>query len=95
MLFSHEAALVGKKIRIRGSAENTNFKSIQDDDRRLRTTSLWVIINLTAVSAGAPGRALKFHTAGVLSRLKCLVNDPCLDVKVSYSGQRFPDLKNQ
>ncbi|KAI4340538.1 hypothetical protein MLD38_025364 [Melastoma candidum] len=52
------------------------------DDSRLRTAVLWIIINLTSPSSGAPGRSVKLCAVGVLSRLKCLVSDPCLEVKL-------------
>ncbi|KAK4780091.1 hypothetical protein SAY87_016197 [Trapa incisa] len=56
---------------------------LQSNDSHLRTASVWVIVNLTNPSClGASGRTVKLRNAGVISQLKNMVNDPCLDVKL-------------
>nr|XP_043634317.1 armadillo repeat-containing protein 8 [Erigeron canadensis] len=56
---------------------------LQSDVARLRTAAVWTIINLTiATGAGALARVVKLRNAGIVSQLKNMVNDPCLDVKL-------------
>lgn len=59
------------------------LKFLQNNDSRLRTASVWVMVNLTIPSClGASGRTVKLRNTGIISQLKNMVNDPCLDVKV-------------
>lgn len=58
---------------------------LQSDVAQLRTAAVWTIVNLTiATGAGALARVVKLRNAGIVSQLKNMVNDPCLDVKVSF-----------
>lgn len=59
------------------------IKFLQSNDGQLRTAAVWTVVNLTFPSSpGAYGRLVKLRNAGVVSQIKNMVNDPCLDVKV-------------
>ncbi|CAL1391109.1 unnamed protein product [Linum trigynum] len=51
-------------------------------DSRLRLATIWVLINLTLPSPGALKRQERLQNEGVLSIVRSMVNDPCLDVKI-------------
>ncbi|RAL43100.1 hypothetical protein DM860_009882 [Cuscuta australis] len=59
-------------------------KFLQSSDSRLRTAAVWALVNLTfpTSSPGTSARVVKLHNNGILSQLKNMVNDPCLDVKL-------------
>lgn len=58
---------------------------LQSDTAQLRTAAVWTIVNLTIpTGAGALARVVKLRNAGIVSQLKNMVNDPCMDVKVSF-----------
>lgn len=62
------------------------IKILQNDDSRLRTAAVWALVNLTLpTTTGALGRVVKLRNAGIVSQLKSMCNDPCLDVKVVNS----------
>ncbi|MCD7446350.1 hypothetical protein HAX54_005957 [Datura stramonium] len=64
-------------------SESIMFKFLHSDDSRLRTAAVWALVNLTFPSScGAVGRVMKLRNAGIVSQLKNMVNDPCLDVKL-------------
>ncbi|KAK4356525.1 hypothetical protein RND71_025496 [Anisodus tanguticus] len=64
-------------------SESIMFKFLHSDDSRLRTAAVWALVNLTfPSSSGAFGRVMKLRNAGIVSQLKNMVNDPCLDVKL-------------
>ncbi|CAN4119880.1 unnamed protein product [Withania somnifera] len=64
-------------------SESIMFKFLHSDDRRLRTAAVWALVNLTfPSSSGAFGRVIKLRNAGIVSLLKHMANDPCLDVKL-------------
>ena len=59
------------------------IKFLQSSDSQLRTATVWTIINLTFPSIpGAFDRLAKLRNAGIVSQLKNMVHDPCLEVKV-------------
>ncbi|KAM2057849.1 hypothetical protein ACFX16_030489 [Malus domestica] len=59
------------------------LKFLQSNENQLRTASVWAIVNLTFPSSpGAFSRLVKLHDAGIVSQVKSMVNDPCLDVKL-------------
>lgn len=59
------------------------LKFLRSNDSRLRTVTVWAIINLTFPSSpGAFGRVVRLRGATIFSQLKTMVNDPCLDVKL-------------
>ncbi|XP_017983156.1 PREDICTED: armadillo repeat-containing protein 8 isoform X3 [Theobroma cacao] len=56
---------------------------LQSNDSQLRTATVWTIVNLTCRSSpGAFGRLVKLRNAGIVSQIKNMVNDPCVDVKL-------------
>ncbi|XP_056169177.1 uncharacterized protein LOC115678060 isoform X1 [Syzygium oleosum] len=55
---------------------------LHSNENQLRTASVWVLLNLTTFCPGAAGRVLKLRNAGIVSQLKSMANDPCLDVKL-------------
>ncbi|KAL2316603.1 hypothetical protein Fmac_030479 [Flemingia macrophylla] len=58
-------------------------QSLRSFDSRLRTSAVWVIVNLTSpASPGAFGRILKLRIVGIVSQIKRMANDPCMDVKL-------------
>lgn len=60
-------------------------KFLQSDNSQLRIAAVWTIINLTLPSSTcALDRVTKLRNAGVVSQIKNMVNDPCLDVKVMF-----------
>ncbi|XP_060216021.1 uncharacterized protein LOC132643578 isoform X2 [Lycium barbarum] len=64
-------------------SESIMFKFLHSDDSRLRTAAVWALVNLTfPSSSGAFGRVMKLRNAGIVSQLKNMVNDPCLDLRV-------------
>ncbi|KAG6762327.1 hypothetical protein NC652_023085 [Populus alba x Populus x berolinensis] len=59
------------------------IKFLQSSDSRLRTAAVWVIVNLTFPSCpGAFGRLVQLKNAGIISQIRNMVNDSCLDVKL-------------
>ncbi|MBA0558174.1 hypothetical protein Golob_015203, partial [Gossypium lobatum] len=65
--------------------KNQSFvvKFLQSNDSQLRTATVWTIVNLTCPSSpGAPCRLEKLRNAGIVSQIKNMVNDPCVDVKL-------------
>ncbi|KAM1041056.1 hypothetical protein TB1_029620 [Malus domestica] len=59
------------------------LKFLQSNENQLRTASVWAIVNLTFPSSPcAFSRLVKLHDAGIVSQVKSMVNDPCLDVKL-------------
>lgn len=56
---------------------------LQSNDNDLRASALWVIVNLTFPSSrGAFSRIVKLRNLGIVSQVKRMVNDSCMDVKV-------------
>lgn len=49
----------------------------------LRTAAVWMIVNLTFPCPGAFGRLVQLKNAGMVSQIRNMVNDSCLDVKVT------------
>ncbi|XP_051143565.1 uncharacterized protein LOC127259988 [Andrographis paniculata] len=63
--------------------ETILLKFLQSDNSQLRTAAVWAIVNLTfPSSSGAFSRSAELRNAGIVSQLKNMVNDPCLDVKL-------------
>lgn len=68
------------------NAQSIMVTMLQSHVARLRTAAVWTIVNLTiATGVGALARVVKLRNAGIVSQLKNMVNDPCLDVKVFFS----------
>ena len=65
--------------------KNQSFmiKFLQSNDSQLRKATVWTVVNLTCASSpGAFGRLEKLCNAGIVSQIKNMINDPCVDVKV-------------
>ena len=80
----HKEAVMQQRIP-QGDNGTQSFilKFLQSNENQLRTASVWAIVNLTFPSSpGALSRLVKLHDAGVVSQVKSMVNDPCLDVKL-------------
>lgn len=83
----HKEAVM-QQLLPQGSNNDNDTQSImvtmlQSDVAQLRTAAVWTIVNLTiATGAGALARVVKLRNAGIVSQLKNMVNDPCLDVKL-------------
>ncbi|XVF69636.1 hypothetical protein PTKIN_Ptkin11bG0097600 [Pterospermum kingtungense] len=56
---------------------------LQSNDSQLRMATVWTIVNLTCTSSpGAFVRLEKMRNVGIVSQIKNMVNDPCVDVKL-------------
>ncbi|XP_022873639.1 armadillo repeat-containing protein 8-like isoform X3 [Olea europaea var. sylvestris] len=65
------------------NTQTSFIKFLQSTDSRLRIAAVWALVNLTFPnSPGACRRVIKLLNAGIISQLKTMVNDPCLDVKL-------------
>lgn len=87
----HKEAVMNQLFPQAGNdTEAILVKFLQSSNNQLRTAAVWAIVNLTfPSSSGACGRITELCNAGIVTQLKNLVNDPCLDVKVSnrYPGE--------
>ncbi|KAI3905637.1 hypothetical protein MKX01_036546, partial [Papaver californicum] len=65
-----------------GCTQSVIIKFLQGSDSQLRTASVWGVVNLTYPgSPGASDRYARLRDAGIISQIKSMVNDPCLDAK--------------
>ncbi|CAK9164686.1 unnamed protein product [Ilex paraguariensis] len=80
---SHKEAVMHQLFPQAGNNSNSVMvKFLRSNDSRLRTAASWALVNLSFPSCpGASGRVIKLRNAGVVSQLKNMMNDPCLDVK--------------
>ncbi|CAM8889219.1 unnamed protein product [Rhodiola kirilowii] len=78
---THKDAVMHK---VAPEAIGYTIKFLQSTDSRLRTATIWTIVNLTHPSSpGAHRRVERLHDAGIISQIKTMVNDEsCLDVKL-------------
>ncbi|CAN4121008.1 unnamed protein product [Withania somnifera] len=77
-----EAVMQGLFPPLANDSESIMFKFLHSDDSRLRTAAVWALVNLTfPSSSGAIGRVMKLRNAGIVSLLKHMANDPCLDLR--------------
>lgn len=83
----HRDAVMHQLVRqADNGTQSFMIKFLQSSDCQLRTAAVWTIINLTFPSVpGAFGRLVKLRNAGIVSQVKSMVNDPCLEVKVGLS----------
>ncbi|XP_076935395.1 uncharacterized protein LOC143602027 isoform X2 [Bidens hawaiensis] len=66
-----------------GDTQSIMVTMLQSDVAQLRTAAVWTIVNLTfPPRAAASARVVKLRNAGIVSQLKNMANDPCLDVKL-------------
>ncbi|KAL2510840.1 ARM repeat superfamily protein [Abeliophyllum distichum] len=78
-----EAAMDQLFPQVGNDTQTILIKFLQSTDSRLRIAAVWALVNLTFPnSPGACGRVIKLRNAGIVSQLKTMVNDPCLDVKL-------------
>ena len=81
--FHKEAVLHQLLLQVNNGTQAFILKFLQSNDSQLRTAAIWTIINLTFPSSpGASSRVVKLRNAGIVSQIKTMVNDPCVDVKV-------------
>ncbi|XP_044482366.1 armadillo repeat-containing protein 8 isoform X2 [Mangifera indica] len=80
----HKEAVMNQLLpQAENGTQSCMMKFLQSNDSRLRTAAVWAIVNLTySSSPGAFSRLVKLHNAGIVSQMKNMVNDPCLDVKL-------------
>ncbi|VAH91469.1 unnamed protein product [Triticum turgidum subsp. durum] len=59
---------------------------LQSKDKQLRVATLWCILNLIYPNSDSSStRVARLQNAGVISQVKNMINDPCLDCKVLLS----------
>jgi len=88
--FHKEAVMRQLLAQADNGAQSFVIKFLQSSDSRLRTAALWVIVNLTFPSCpGAFGRLVQLKNAGIVSQIRNMVHDSCLDVKVSKLALGF------
>lgn len=81
--FHKEAVMHQLLPQVNNGAQAFIFKFLQSNDSQLRTAAIWAIINLTFPSCpGASDRVKKLRKAGIVSQIKTMINDPCVDVKL-------------
>ncbi|XAR62337.1 hypothetical protein NMG60_11017061 [Bertholletia excelsa] len=81
--FYKEAVINQLLPQMGNNTDSILVKHLQSNDSRLRTAAVWTIVNLTFPGIpGAHDRVLKLRNSGIVSQLKNMVNDPCLDVKL-------------
>ncbi|KAL6502996.1 hypothetical protein OROHE_024164 [Orobanche hederae] len=80
----HKEAVMSQFFPQTGDDKETVLvKFLQSGNSQLRTATVWNIVNLTFPSSpGVCGRITELCNAGIVSQLKNMVNDPCLDVKL-------------
>ncbi|KAF3972312.1 hypothetical protein CMV_004171 [Castanea mollissima] len=81
--FHKEAVMHQLLLQVNNGTQAFILKFLQSNDSQLRTATIWTIINLTIPSSpGASSRVVKLRNAGIVSQIKTMVNDPCVDVKL-------------
>ncbi|XP_050275016.1 uncharacterized protein LOC126717379 [Quercus robur] len=81
--FHKEAVMHQLLLQVNNGTQAFILKFLQSNDSQLRTAAIWTIINLTFPSSpGASSRVVKLRNAGIVSQIKTMVNDPCVDVKL-------------
>ncbi|XP_057550706.1 uncharacterized protein LOC130828754 [Amaranthus tricolor] len=80
----HKEAVLQQLLPPAGSNDQSVIvKHLQSSDDRLRTATVWTLVNLTTPSSpGAYARFVKLQNAGVYTQIKNMTCDPCLDVKL-------------
>ncbi|KAJ4971447.1 hypothetical protein NE237_004546 [Protea cynaroides] len=84
----HKEAVMHQVLAPEASDCSQSFvtKFLQNNDSRLRTAAVWCVVNLTYPdSPGGSNRIERLQNAGVISQIKKMVNDPCLDAKFRCS----------
>lgn len=84
--FHKEAVLHQLVPQADNGTQSFIVKFLQSSNSQLRTAAVWTIINLTLpLVPSACSRLVKLRNAGIVSQVKSMVNDPCLEVKVGLS----------
>lgn len=80
----HKEAVMHQLVpEVDNGAQSLILKFLQSNESQLRIAAVWTIVNLTFPSSpDAFSRFIKLHNAGIVSQVKSMINDPCLDVKV-------------
>ncbi|XP_057953450.1 uncharacterized protein LOC131147850 isoform X2 [Malania oleifera] len=81
--FHKEAVMHQILAQAGNSSQSVMLKFLQSNDSQLRTAAIWAIVNLIfPCSPGAFSRLVKLRDAGIVSQIKNMIEDPCLDVKL-------------
>ncbi|KAL6199724.1 hypothetical protein ACLB2K_029507 [Fragaria x ananassa] len=80
----HKEAVMHQLLpEVDNGAQSLILKFLQSNESQLRIAAVWTIVNLTFPSSpDAFSRFIKLHNAGIVSQVKSMINDPCLDVKL-------------
>nr|XP_011459509.1 PREDICTED: armadillo repeat-containing protein 8 isoform X2 [Fragaria vesca subsp. vesca] len=80
----HKEAVMHQLVpEVDNGAQSLILKFLQSNESQLRIAAVWTIVNLTFPSSpDAFSRFIKLHNAGIVSQVKSMINDPCLDVKL-------------
>lgn len=80
----HKEAVMDQLVpQVENGTQSFVIQFLQSSDSQLRAAVVWTIVNLTFPSIpGAFGRLAKLRNAGIVSQMKNMVNDPCLEVKL-------------
>ncbi|KAF5193379.1 Armadillo repeat-containing protein [Thalictrum thalictroides] len=76
---SHKEAVMHQLLQ---EAPSVLLKFLKCSDARLRVAAIWCVVNLTY--PGGPGssvRVARLRDSGIISQIKSMVNDSCLDAK--------------
>lgn len=84
---SHKEAVMNQLLpqAVPSGTQSFLIRFLQSNDSRLRTASVWTLVNVSCSSSLSPGafdRLGKLQDAGIISQIKNMTNDPCLDVKL-------------
>lgn len=83
--FHKEAVLTNLLPARKEELSPSLLKLLRSGDSLLRTAAVWCIVNLTYPDCpGSSARVSRLRDAGIISQLKAMVDDSCLDVKVFY-----------
>ncbi|XP_027335549.1 armadillo repeat-containing protein 8-like isoform X2 [Abrus precatorius] len=61
---------------------------LQSNDSRLRTAAVWVIVNLIT-GPGVFGRIVNLRSFGIVSQIKRMVNDSCMDLRAKHAIEQI------
>uniref|UniRef100_A0A1D1YR12 Armadillo repeat-containing protein 8 n=1 Tax=Anthurium amnicola TaxID=1678845 RepID=A0A1D1YR12_9ARAE len=81
----HKEAVMAYLFPLRKEEPSPSFiiRSLQSNDGLLRAAAVWCIVNLSYPDyPSSCARVSRLCDSGILSQLKNMLNDPCLDVKV-------------
>ncbi|GKV22259.1 hypothetical protein SLEP1_g32141 [Rubroshorea leprosula] len=83
---SHKEAVMNQLLPQAVSIRDQYFviRFLQSSDSQLRTATVWALLNVTHPRSdpGAFGRYIKLQEVGIITQIKNMINDPCLEVKL-------------